>query len=537
MQTCRLTSGNPGATLFASSAGARARSLPSFLASALLHCALILVGPDLGRFLANLTQSDQDTERRLVVVETLRLRVSERLYLPVSRQLEPVPHRQASPSLAKKDPASAQAKSTEGFRPSLSTAAKPRALPRRFELPKVLPAVDGEQTIIVAPPPAGSLMVEQTRLPALQVLAAVQPRLPRAPSRRFQLSASPIESRDVQLINPPQSPIAARLTLPVAAAVKGAMVSGLPSPPAPELPRSPDLTPASPEINLGSLPSPVSILLANNNPAPPAEVINVPKLSQARLKNQGSQDGIVGGGSGGNGSKDIAAGSETPGNGGLGGGGQLTDGAAGPEGSRPNGGDASGDTGKEGGNGRGPQSALGSSYAGIGLPRPPESEVRAAVIPTMIHPENGVFDVVIVESWPFQDVPEAAGKLSGRPVYMVYLNVGLSSEWILQYCVPGNSVRMTGNVVYLGNPVPVKAPYPRKTTLPPLNMLPSTRRAILHGYLDETGRFKNLKAIGGEVKSTGAILPFLAAWEFRPATRDGKPIEVEVLLGIPPFRQ
>ena len=51
----------------------------------------------------------------------------------------------------------------------------------------------------------------------------------------------------------------------------------------------------------------------------------------------------------------------------------------------------------------------------------------------VLHPNNGVFDVVVVQSSGAEAFPEASAALSGRPIYTVYLQVGAPKEWIMQY--------------------------------------------------------------------------------------------------------
>jgi len=140
-----------------------------------------------------------------------------------------------------------------------------------------------------------------------------------------------------------------------------------------------------------------------------------------------------------------------------------------------------------------------------------------------------------VQPSPLEGLIESSGLLSGRPVYTVYLNVGAPREWTMQYCVPNDNLQTSANTIQLGNPAPVKAPFPRVTLLPPEDFLPKTARTILHGFLNDTGQFEELRAVRTEDGDVGALLaPFLHEWEFRPATRDGVPIEIEILLVVPP---
>jgi len=151
------------------------------------------------------------------------------------------------------------------------------------------------------------------------------------------------------------------------------------------------------------------------------------------------------------------------------------------------------------------------------------------------HPPGGVFDVVVVQPAPMDGFAESTGALSGRPVYSVFLNVGAAKQWILQYCIPGEDQTsvVSGGVVRLGNPAPVSAPYPRLTYLPALRPRPGSYMMV-HGFLDAAGRFEQLEVLrAADREEAQSVLPVLERWEFRPATREGRPIRVEILLAIP----
>jgi len=158
----------------------------------------------------------------------------------------------------------------------------------------------------------------------------------------------------------------------------------------------------------------------------------------------------------------------------------------------------------------------------------------------VVHPVNGVFDVVVVQSSSSETFPERADALSGRPIYTVYLQVGAPKEWILQYCVPNVAGPMqAGSVVKLGNPEAVGAPYPTVTVRPPEDWSHGADYLLVHGFLDESGRFREMKILQSSRPSsptTDALLQYLAYWEFRPALQDGRPVKVEVILAVPPDR-
>jgi len=128
--------------------------------------------------------------------------------------------------------------------------------------------------------------------------------------------------------------------------------------------------------------------------------------------------------------------------------------------------------------------------------------------------------------------------LSGRPIYTVYLQVGANKEWVLQFCVPDMAGPVqTGGLVSLGKPAPIGAPYPMVTVRPPEDWQHGSDYLLVHGFLDESGRFRDLRILPGESAApptTSALLDYLGYWEFRPAVRDGRPVRIEVILAVPP---
>jgi hypothetical protein len=161
--------------------------------------------------------------------------------------------------------------------------------------------------------------------------------------------------------------------------------------------------------------------------------------------------------------------------------------------------------------------------------------LAAATATRVVHPSSGVFDVV-VESGGAAGFPESAGILSGKPVYSAYIQAGGSKDWALQYCIPAGEdapVEVSGQVVRLGSGSPLTAPYPLVTLRPAVRPQPG-RYVMVHGFITEAGRFRDLRVLGHvEDYEAAMVLAVLEQWEFRPAHHGGKPIRVEVLLAIP----
>lgn len=196
-----------------------------------------------------------------------------------------------------------------------------------------------------------------------------------------------------------------------------------------------------------------------------------------------------------------------------------------------------------GGNGKAASSKNGAASTPVVL--------NASLTPIkIIHPSTGKHDVTIIHSGVEQMLPEARGLLEGDPVYTVYLNVGWTRDWILHFCVPREGPpppKQVGGVVTLGGAPPeVKPPYPLVTLAPPQSILPAAppiplsqaeRRRLhmlFHGYLGPNGKFQAMRQRATTESDVGThVLKQLESWEMRPATRDGLPVRVQVIVVVP----
>ncbi|HWQ53131.1 MAG TPA: hypothetical protein VN442_05565 [Bryobacteraceae bacterium] len=169
-------------------------------------------------------------------------------------------------------------------------------------------------------------------------------------------------------------------------------------------------------------------------------------------------------------------------------------------------------------------------------PAPPALPEAGVAVTRMKHQPGGLFDVVIQQSSGSGDIPETEGVLKGSPVYTVYLPVGGGKEWRMQFCRAPRAVTRTS--VYQVNAEEtggVEPPYPISTVVPS-SVLNQERPAytVLHGILTAGGRLRSMAAMDPHNATVALIIPFLNQWEFRPATQDNRPVEVEILLAIPP---
>jgi hypothetical protein len=223
------------------------------------------------------------------------------------------------------------------------------------------------------------------------------------------------------------------------------------------------------------------------------------------------------------------AGGITPARGGAGGTWSGTGDGAGDGKSQRRGGGGTGGAGS--GAGAGSQAV--SIVWGSTTPIPYNVPVR------MLQPNRSAFDVLI-QATASELGAEAEDALSGRPVYMVYLPLGTAKQWILQYCQPApredNAEREVA-VVQLTAPSIIKAPFPLLVYKPPLKFPDDLAYMLVHGQISAEGRIFNLRVVRGAAQQVdNAVLSSLEKWEFRPASQDGMPVPVEILLAIPPDR-
>jgi hypothetical protein len=199
---------------------------------------------------------------------------------------------------------------------------------------------------------------------------------------------------------------------------------------------------------------------------------------------------------------------------------------------------ADGGTGPETASGPHPKAAAESKSNGHSARSPSvggSMEARTAADGNrhLTYPPNGTYDVVILSSAAGDDVADIESLLTGRPIRTVYLNVGLSQEWILKFCLPADGPATSSGdmVVRLDRPPTVTPPFLLDATLPNGHPIHPEQSWLLHGRLGVDGRFLSLEASGPE--GAHELLPYVRQWRFKPAQKDGAPAEVEVAVIIP----
>jgi hypothetical protein len=158
------------------------------------------------------------------------------------------------------------------------------------------------------------------------------------------------------------------------------------------------------------------------------------------------------------------------------------------------------------------------------------SQGTGAGSPTVTHvtaPKDGRFGVVVVGSSMAEEYPEALGLWGGRMAYTVYLHVGSSKSWILQYSLPAAADK--------GGATRIEAPWPYVMERPELAPGDLEGDAILvHGFVNASGRFEKLAIVFPVgFAQTKFVLSALEQWQFRAALQNGLMTTVEVLLIIP----
>lgn len=179
-------------------------------------------------------------------------------------------------------------------------------------------------------------------------------------------------------------------------------------------------------------------------------------------------------------------------------------------------------TGHGAGHGAGPGT---SSGAGFSIDGP---DVTAT--PLKLSP-NGKYGVMAVGSAIQQEYPETAGMWGSRLVFSVYLHVGLSHNWILQFTMPTSA----GPKGALTDVKQIQAPWPYFIMRPNVDAdYVNSNALMIHGYINDKGRFEQLALVlpprYGHVEQ---LLNALKQWQFRPAQQSGSPARVEVLLIMP----
>ena len=369
-----------------------------------------------------------------------------------------------------------------------------------------------EHTIIQPDIPPNQL-ISKAKLPSLLLWSAQRPKLeliaPPQPQKLAINNTHPVLTRptpETHVADVPvtSTPFESRLPMPSPATATPVVVSGA---------TLGDLLPES--TSKSSIQASSASMLSISEEQMAKGTIALPPVNQT---GRGSETGALRPGKEGN---STQSGTGDPHSNGAEKGTQLSQGTSGnspgPAGSR------TGNSNGAGGNSGNSNGKTGSGTGGGGDGTEP-------TFTRITLPQNGTFGVVVVGASMADQFPETSRLWGGRVVYSVYLHVGLSRSWILQYSLP-NKMEATN----AGNVNHIEAPWPTYIVRPSGSQPNVNADALMvHGFVNETGHFELLALVfPPEFSQTRLLLQALSQWKFRPAKHNGQIARVEVLLIIP----
>jgi TonB-like protein len=134
---------------------------------------------------------------------------------------------------------------------------------------------------------------------------------------------------------------------------------------------------------------------------------------------------------------------------------------------------------------------------------------------------------------------DAYGALHCGKIYSIFLAMP-GKSWAMQYCLKPDAAEksateLRATVIHLDRglvPPDVEARFDfRRLTLPPEK---AHKMIVLKGTLKDDGIPENLEVYQGILPEMDeAARAAFSQWRFKPAMRDGKPVPVEILIGIP----
>ncbi|TAM83211.1 MAG: hypothetical protein EPN47_06335 [Acidobacteria bacterium] len=307
----------------------------------------------------------------------------------------------------------------------------------------------------------------------------------------------------------------------------------VPPPPLPPLqqrkdtPKNLDLTAiATQGMQATSNGSVTSLLSLSLNPGPPTDQLKIPagnRYGAFTISPEGNHPGSPGGNSGG---------STTGGSGGPGSGGDASTGVGS--------GTMGGGGGGAGVNGLGASTTGNPGTAGAaGDATLPATALAKLIFPILHAPLKNRFAMVVTAGPQGGGGLHVFGVLKGGKIYTIFLPMP-QRNWILQYSTIENSnahqeaqkngVTLQVDFGVVPPAVETRFDFHRPTLTPEQKR----KMIILHGFIGADGSVEKVTVYRGvENLADQAARAAFQKWKFQPAVRSGKPVPVEILLGIP----
>jgi hypothetical protein len=130
-------------------------------------------------------------------------------------------------------------------------------------------------------------------------------------------------------------------------------------------------------------------------------------------------------------------------------------------------------------------------------------------------------------------IPRAVdARFQGRNVYTMVVPIEnlptYAGDWIIWFA---EKQPMAGNTPLMRAPLPYRKMEPVDQ---PASGSPGQARVQIAAVLDKDGRLEKIAMLARPATMTEqAVMQDLDSWEFKPATRDGIPVDVEVVIEIP----
>ena len=165
-----------------------------------------------------------------------------------------------------------------------------------------------------------------------------------------------------------------------------------------------------------------------------------------------------------------------------------------------------------------PEKPASSSVTGAATPDPTLTRIE---LPPHSRPPVSLLGLSVAGQY-----GEVANQMQARVVSTIYLDMGLKKRWILEY--------WTAQPDQKGGITRLDAPWPYVMLRPKVEFSPGENVVLIRGVLTTEGQLQDLSPLLPPHRSReDRLFEALAQWKFRPASRNGQPLPVEVLLVIP----